>query len=48
LDKEVSEFLSEKNEFLEASETEEDAIHFFLNLIGNSPSRADRESDWNA
>jgi CBS-domain-containing membrane protein len=29
-DKEVSEFLSEKSEFLEVSQTEEDAIHFFL------------------
>ncbi|NLJ39173.1 MAG: CBS domain-containing protein [Candidatus Atribacteria bacterium] len=29
-DKEVSEFLSEKNEFLEVNETEEDALHFFL------------------
>jgi len=29
-DKEVSEFLSEKNEFLEGNQTEEDAINFFL------------------
>jgi len=29
-DKEVSEFLSEKSEFLEVNQTEEDAIHFFL------------------
>jgi predicted transcriptional regulator len=29
-DKEVSEFLSEKSESLEVNQTEEDAIHFFL------------------